>query len=108
MPANEIHALIAKRNVRNHGWDRFQAGTRHAAHRMIRTTVEEMEMTRYEVRTIKADPTGRPDEFWKNPPEPIYYVHDNDRGRHVHGSYTDKTEADRRCAKLNAPPRDPK
>lgn len=93
--------LLNSWNTARHGWARFQDSNRRAALRMARHTPMEPDMPRYEVRTIDADPTSGPVDYWKAPQAPVYYVHDTDRDRPVFGSYHDKNEADRECADLN-------
>lgn len=106
MPADptpaQIRAFLADCNMRRHGWNGFQHGTRRAALRMVRAMTEEASMPRYVVRTIDADPTSGPVDFHKAPPEPVHYVYDTVKDEPVPLSSThDKTTADRDCARRN-------
>ena len=93
---------LAHWNATRHAWDRFQASNRRIAERIARTAGTTPAAPRYEVRTIEADPTSGPLDYWKNPPEPVHYVYDNDRERPVFGSYFNKVDAEADCAARNA------
>lgn len=99
----QIRKFLADCNLRRHGWDRFQHGTRRSALRMVRAITEESKMPRYEVRTIAADPTVRAAEFWQEGgPDPVHYVYDTVKDEPVPLSSThDKAVADRDCARRN-------
>nr|WSX25531.1 hypothetical protein OG690_38255 [Streptomyces tubercidicus] len=59
-------------------------------------------MSRYEVRTIEADPTSGPVDYWKASSVPVYYVHDTLKDRAVFGSSHDRSQAEEQCEELNA------
>ena len=59
-------------------------------------------MTRYEVRTIDADPTAGSLDFHKAPPEPVHYVYDTVKDEPVPlSSSHDKSAVERDCASRN-------
>lgn len=101
----EERRLLNSWNTARYGWARFQASSRRATERLARKLAMEMEvdMPRYEVRTTDADSTSGPVDFWKAPPEPVYYVHDTVQDRPVPlSSSHDKGSTDAHCARLNA------
>lgn len=60
-------------------------------------------MARYEVRTVEADPTSGPLDYWKAPSAPVYYVHDTVKDRPVpFSSSHDRAAVNRACADHNA------
>jgi hypothetical protein len=102
--SRQARAFLADCNRRRLGWAGFHRGTRRTALRILATmTEQEAPMTRYEVRTVDADPTTRQTDFHKAPPEPVYYVHDTVKDRPVPlSSSHDRAAADRDCAARNS------
>ncbi|MGW6218399.1 hypothetical protein ACWF8U_00825 [Streptomyces olivaceus] len=86
LPCGDRFALITGRAT-------IDAG----AHRIVREITE----PRYQVRTLNTDPSPNPMPFAGQEWQPVHYIHDTHTDRPVHGSYTDRSEADARCADLN-------
>ncbi|WP_329474285.1 hypothetical protein OIE75_40950 (plasmid) [Streptomyces sp. NBC_01723] len=86
MPCGDRFALITGRAT-------IEAGTR----RIVR----EITMPRYEVRTLNTDPNPNPAPFHGQEFQPVHYIHDTQTDRPLFGSYTDRSDADDRCNKLN-------
>jgi hypothetical protein len=58
---------------------------------------------RYEVRTVEADPSTGEVDFYKDPPEPVYYIYDSVKDRPVPFSNShDEAQTQRWCADRNS------